>query len=77
MTWINENPAQAGVYAEEMELGLAAAIVEKSMPGNNIRHEPVASIKKELNDFFKVLYDFDPKTIGEAIPDEGLYYEIR
>ena len=77
MTWINENPAQAGVYAEEMELGLAAAIVEKSMPGNNIRHEPVANIKKELNDFFKVLYDFDPKTIGEAIPDEGLYYEIR
>lgn len=77
MAWINENPAQAGVYAEEMELGLPAAVVEKSMPGNNIRHEPVENVKKELNDFFRVLYDFDPKTIGEAIPDEGLYYDIR
>ncbi|NLY19330.1 MAG: ABC transporter substrate-binding protein, partial [Clostridiaceae bacterium] len=77
MAWINENPAQAGAYAEEMELGLPASVVEKSMPGNNIRHELVGYIKKELDDFFRVLYDFNPKTIGEAIPDEGLYYEIR
>jgi len=77
MAWINENPAEAGAYAEEMELGLPAAVVEKSMPGNNIRHELVGNVRKELDDFFKVLYDFDPKTIGEAIPDEGLYYDIK
>jgi len=77
MTWNNENPVQAGVYAEEMELGLQAAVVEKSMPGNNIRHEFVGDVKKELNDFYKILYNFNPTTVGGAIPDEGLYYEIR
>ena len=72
--YANEN---RGVYAEEMGLGLQAAVVEKSMPGNNIRHEFIGDVKKELNDFYKILFDFNPTTVGGAIPDEGLYYEIR
>ena len=77
MAWNNENPSLAGVYAEEMGLGLQAAVVEKSMTGNNIRHEFIGDVKKELNDFYKILFDFNPTTVGGAIPDEGLYYEIR
>ena len=76
MVWINENPDKAGVYSEEMELGLKAPVVEKSMSGNNIRHEYVGDVKKELSGFFNILYEFNANTIGGAIPDDGLYYEI-
>jgi NitT/TauT family transport system substrate-binding protein len=77
MKWINENPAEAGVYAEELELGQTAVVVEKSMPGNNIRHSLVAGVRKELDQFFKILYDFNPETVGGVLPDDGLYYEIK
>jgi len=77
MDWINENPKQAGEYAEEMELGLPAAVVEKSMPGNNIKHEYVKDVRAALDSFFKVLYDFNPETVGGKLPDDGLFYEIR
>jgi len=77
MDWINENPKQAGEYAENMELGLPAAVVEKSMPGNNIKHEYVKDVRADLDSFFEVLYEFDPETVGGKLPDDGLYYEIK
>lgn len=76
MDWINENPKEAGEIAEELELGLTADIVEKSMPGNNIRHEYVKDVKEDLDKLFEIMYGFNPETIGGSIPDDGLYYEI-
>ena len=77
MDWINENPEEAGVIAEELELGLAADIVAKSMPGNNIRHEYAADVIEELNQLYEIMYEFNPETIGGKIPDDGLYYQIN
>lgn len=77
MNWLNENPGEAGLYAEEMKLGLPAAVVEKSVPGNNIRHKLIPEVKQELNDFFRILYDFSPETLGGALPDDGLYLEMK
>jgi len=76
MKWINENPGEAGRIAEELELGLTADIVEKSMPGNNIRHEYVKDVRKELDQIFEIMYEFNPETVGGELPDDGLYYEI-
>ncbi|NLO39937.1 MAG: ABC transporter substrate-binding protein [Ruminiclostridium sp.] len=77
MVWLNENPADAGLYAQELEMGLPAAVVEKSMPGNNIRYQSVANVQKELKDFFQILYDFNPATVGGVLPDDGLYYGLK
>lgn len=77
MTWLNENPDQAGVYSEELELGIPAAVVEKSMAGNHIRYKAAADVRNELDDFFGILYDFNPDTLGGAIPDDDFYYEIN
>ena len=77
MDWINENPGKAGEYAEEMELGLPAAVVEKSMPGNNIKHEYVKDIRAALDSFFEALYGFNPDTVGGKVPNDELYYEIQ
>lgn len=77
MDWINENPKEAGLIAEELELGLTADIVEKSMPGNNIRHEYAKDVREELDQLFEIMYEFNPDTIGGKIPDDGLYYGIE
>jgi len=77
MKWINENPGEAGLIAEELEPGLTADIVEKSMPGNNIRHEYVKDVREELDRIFEIMYEFNPETVGGKIPDDGLYYEIN
>ncbi len=77
MLWLNENPSEAGLYAEELEMGLPAAVVEKSMPGNNIRYQSAANVQKELENFFQILYDFNPATVGGALPDDGLYYGLK
>lgn len=77
MNWLNENAGEAGVYAEELDLGLPAAVVEKSMPGNNIRHRYIADVKEQLNDFYEILFEFSHETVGGELPDNGLYYEIK
>lgn len=77
MTWLNENPQEAGNYAEALELGLPAAVVAKSMPGNNIRHQYATNVREDLDAFFKVLYEFNPETVGGVLPDDGLYYEVK
>ena len=30
--------------------------------------------KPELDDFYQLLYDFDPSMIGGELPDEGMFY---
>lgn len=77
MVWLNENPAEAGQYAQQLELGLPAAVVEKSMPGNNILYRSAAQVQKELKDFFQILYDFNPETVGGTLPDDGLYDGLK
>ncbi len=77
MEWVNNNAVDAGKYAEELELGLPAAVVEKSMPGNNIRHEYVKDVQTELDSFYDVLFQFNPESVGGKLPDDGLYYEIK
>lgn len=77
MNWLNENAAEAGTYAEELELGFPAAVVEKSMPGNNIHHKLATDVREALDELFQTLYDFNPATVGGELPDDGLYYEIK
>jgi len=77
MNWLNENPKDAGAYAEELNLDLPAAVVEKSIPGNNIQHKYISDVKDQLNDFYRVLFDFSPETVGGELPDNGLYYEVK
>lgn len=77
MVWLNENPADAGLYAEALELGLPAAVVEKSVPGNNILYQNASQAQKDLQDFFQTLYDFNPETVGGVVPDQGLYYDLK
>lgn len=73
--WANSNPEKLGEYAEELKLSMNKAVVQKSMDRANIKYVDIKDSKKDYEDYFKVLLDFEPKSIGGKLPDEGLYIQ--
>lgn len=71
--WIKDNPKEAGALAQK-HLGMNANIVEKSMPRMGLVYKSAKDSEKELDLFYKTLYEFNPKMIGGKIPDKTLYY---
>jgi NitT/TauT family transport system substrate-binding protein len=75
--WLNENPAEAGAYYENLGIGLNAIIVEKAIPASNLDFHPVAEAKEVLNAYFEVLYNFNPELIGGQSVDEAMYFDQK
>lgn len=73
--WVNENPAEAGAYVEELNIGLKAKIVEKAIPRSNIRYVKVSEARPAIEEFLKVLMDFSPESIGGKLPEDEFYME--
>ena len=76
IVWINEHPAEAGALAEK-HLGLPAKIVEKAIPNMGLQFKAATQAGAELEMFYRLLFGFDPKTIGGKIPDSGMYYNAK
>lgn len=75
--WLNNNPTKAGVYSEELKMGLNAKIVEKAIVRSNIIYKNASESKKALEDYYKILYDFSPQLIGGKLPDENFYLQNK
>lgn len=73
VTWINENPEEAGALAEALEMGYKKPLIAKAIPGSNMDVKEVADIKEDIVAYYKVLEGFTPKTLGGKIPDEGIF----
>ncbi|MBF4694589.1 ABC transporter substrate-binding protein [Fusibacter ferrireducens] len=74
-TWVNENPKEAGAYAEDLELGTPTPIIVKAMDGLNIWHENAYEHRESLEKFYNILLEASPEAIGGKLPDEGFYYK--
>lgn len=74
--WVNANPRAAGRLIEENELGFTAASATGAIPRANIRYIGAAEGRQRLEEYFSVLRDFDPASIGGALPDDGFYLEL-
>jgi NitT/TauT family transport system substrate-binding protein len=73
--WANKNPEKLGEYAEQLKMSMNKAVVQKSIARANIRYVDIKDSKKDYEDYFKVLFEFEPKSIGGKLPDEGLYMQ--
>jgi len=74
VNWILENPEEAGKLAEKY-LGLKAALVQKAIPRMGLQYKNSYEAKKDLDQFYKILNDFDKTMVGGKIPDEGMLYK--
>lgn len=71
--WANENPQEMGALAEK-HLGLKKALIAKSIPTMGLQFKSAKDAQPELEMFYNLLNDFNPKMIGGKIADDGLYY---
>ena len=73
--WGNANPDQLGEYAEKLELAVSKEVLPEALKRANMKYVSTEESKKDYNDFFGVLFEMEPKTIGGKIPDEGIYFK--
>ncbi len=73
--WVLENPNEAAKVAEEAGLGVKAAAIARAIPRTAYCFVPAKEGRSELEGLFKVFMDFDPKSIGQAMPAKAFYWE--
>ncbi|MDR0880586.1 MAG: ABC transporter substrate-binding protein [Clostridioides sp.] len=73
--WAKENPKDLGAYSKEVGIQSEPAIIEKSMERSNLDFEPIKTNKDEYIKYFQCLFDFNPKSLGGSMPDEGIFME--
>ncbi len=76
LNYLLENPETAGKLAEN-NLGMNKDITADAMSRIGLMYKSAVDSIDDLNDFYKVLYDFDPSTIGGNIPGEDFYYSTK
>ena len=74
LSWTLENPVEAGILCEELQLGLNKEIVTASIPKANYVYLPAKKAKKALEKLFTIFLQNDDGSIGGKLPDSAFYY---
>ncbi len=72
--WVNANHAEAGVLVEKYGILPKAKLAEMAIPKSSIVFVDAEESKDMLNGFYKILFDFNPKSVGGELPGEEFYY---
>ena len=75
VNFVNANPKEAAQMVEKAEIIASAAVVERAIPYCNIVFVGAQEAKDKINGFLAVLYEFEPASIGGALPDDSFYYK--
>ncbi|MFA7565773.1 MAG: ABC transporter substrate-binding protein [Alkalispirochaeta sp.] len=70
-------PVHGGKLAAEAGMGLPGEVVTAALPRFNARYVSVAESKKQLQEYFQILADAEPRSVGGAVPDDGIYLPFR
>ena len=73
LQWCIENPEEIGALAEK-HLGLPAKVITKAIPTMGLTYKTAVDADYELDMFYEMLNEFDPKMIGGKLPTEEMYY---
>ncbi|HWL04601.1 MAG TPA: ABC transporter substrate-binding protein [Xanthobacteraceae bacterium] len=66
------HPLRASL-ASATELGLMSPIIAEAIPHSNLAALPSSSIRADLEKFFSILSEDDPRIIGGRLPDSAFY----
>ena len=75
--YVMENPTEAGTMIEAQGIFAQGAVAARAIPGCNLCFLTGTEMADKLNSFYTVLYGVAPASIGNAIPDSGLYYGTK
>ena len=51
-----------------------AAVAKKAIPNCSLTYVDGAQMKTQISAFYKILFDYNPASVGGALPDEEFYY---
>ncbi|MEW9124388.1 MAG: ABC transporter substrate-binding protein, partial [Thermotaleaceae bacterium] len=73
--FVNQQLDEAAALIEKYGILPNAAIAKNSIPYSNIVYMDAQEAKPYLQDYYEVLFNFDPKSVGGKLADEGFYYK--
>ncbi|RDY23650.1 ABC transporter substrate-binding protein [Romboutsia maritimum] len=74
ISWANINTSKIGEYCKEIGISTEHKVIGESLKRANLNFIPIKNMKKEYNDYYQKLSEFDIKTVGGKLPDEGIYF---
>ena len=72
----NSDLEGTAALCEQYGVVAKAALAQKALPQCNIVFETGDEMKADLVNYFQVLYDADPASVGGAMPDDAFYYGV-
>lgn len=72
--FVNEKQEEAAKLMVEVGLFEKEEIAKKSIPNAHIVFEEGKTAKQDLEQFYNILKEENPKAIGGSLPDESFYY---
>lgn len=73
VTTINKADEQAGELIAEAGIIENAKMAQKAIPNCGITFIPVAEAEADLQPYYEILADFEPKSVGGKVPGEEFY----
>lgn len=73
VTYTNKNIEEAAKLCEKFDI-LKADAAKEAIPFCNIVYIDGEQMKNAVSGYFQVLFDANPKSVGEKLPDETIYY---
>ena len=71
--FVKNNPAEAGQMCATFGIVPAAPIATKAIPDCNLIFVSGDQIRKDIEGYFQVLFDANPKAIGGKMPQDDFY----
>ena len=72
----NSDLEGTAALCEEYGIVAKAALAQKALPECNIVFETGEQMKTDLTNYFQVLYDADPASVGGTLPGDDFYYGV-
>lgn len=73
--WVNANPNKGEEISLKLSKRNQGKIMASPIKRSNLMFKNAKDSKKELEEYYKVLLEFNPKLIGGKLPDDKFYYE--
>jgi len=73
--FVNNNISDAAAMIADIGIVGAAAVAEKAIPRCNIVYIDGDAMVTSLTEFYTVLYNANPTSVGGTLPNESLYYK--
>lgn len=73
INFTKQNPSQAAQLCAKFSIVPSAAVAEKAIPDCNLIYICGDDVRPAIEGYLKVLYDFNPKSIGGKMPGDDFY----